>query len=98
MKFPLGRQMATPGALAAIDEAGQSPTEFLARHATGDWGDVCLSDQHANELAIADGSRIFSKYHTKLGVPLFVITEADRGGGTRTSLCGLGTGVCGARG
>jgi hypothetical protein len=34
--FPLGQVVATPGALAAIENAGQQPGDFLARHVTGD--------------------------------------------------------------
>lgn len=46
-KFSLGHILATPGALEALQEAGQTPTEFLKRHARGDWGDVCEQDQEA---------------------------------------------------
>ena len=38
--FPLGRIVATPGALAALERAKQPPTSFLARHAIGDWGEL----------------------------------------------------------
>ncbi|MHB8413368.1 MAG: hypothetical protein ACYDDI_15680 [Candidatus Acidiferrales bacterium] len=38
--FPLGQIVATPGALAALEKAGQQPHEFLARHVHGEWGDV----------------------------------------------------------
>ena len=40
-KFPLGQIVATPGALEAIAQAGQTPDFFLAKHASGDWGEVC---------------------------------------------------------
>jgi hypothetical protein len=33
--FPLGRLVATPGALAALQKAGQSPAEFLSLHVRG---------------------------------------------------------------
>ncbi len=33
-KFDLGNVVATPGALKAIREAGQTPTEFIKRHAS----------------------------------------------------------------
>jgi hypothetical protein len=42
-KFTLGRTLATPGALRAIQEAGQSPAEFLDRHISGDWGKVTIN-------------------------------------------------------
>ncbi len=34
--FPLGQVVATPGALAALEKAGQLAQEFLSRHAHGD--------------------------------------------------------------
>jgi hypothetical protein len=76
--FPLGQTVATPGALKALQTAGQSPAEFLDRHVRGDWGDVCDEDSEANDLALKDGSRIFSVYHLKDGTKIWVITEADR--------------------
>ena len=33
MKFHLGQIVATPAALEAIAESGQSPSDFLSRHA-----------------------------------------------------------------
>ena len=78
MLFPLGQAVATPGALEALQEAGQNPAEFLNRHVNGDWGDLDAEDKSANERALHDGSRIFSAYSTSAGVKLWVITEADR--------------------
>jgi len=77
-KFPLGRIVATPGALEAIQEAGQEPAEFLLRHQAGDWGDVCEEDRQENELSLKKGFRLLSVYYTAKGVKLWVITEADR--------------------
>jgi len=77
-KFRLGKLVATPGALAALTEAGQSPMEFVARHLQGDWGDCCQEDRRANEGALRDEARIFSVYRTSKGTKLWVITEADR--------------------
>ena len=76
--FPLGRIVATPGALAALAAAEQTPQEFLARHRRGDWGDLSEEDRHENELSLRAGFRLLSAYHTKLGVQLWIITEADR--------------------
>jgi hypothetical protein len=42
--FPLGQIMAPPGAIAALERAKQSAACFLARHATGDWGELEPSD------------------------------------------------------
>jgi hypothetical protein len=42
--FTLGQVVATPGALAAIEKAGQQPGDFLTRHVNVDWGDVPPED------------------------------------------------------
>ena len=68
----------TPGALRALEGAGQQPTEFLARHVTGDWGDLCDEDKAENELSVGQGFRILSSYELNTGAKVWVITEADR--------------------
>ena len=67
-----------PGALAAIEKSGQQPGDFLARHVSGDWGDVPPDDIKENELSLRHGFRLLSAYHTSAGDKLWVITEADR--------------------
>jgi hypothetical protein len=56
-KFRLGKLVSTPGALAALTEAGQSPMEFVSRHVQGEWGVCCEEDRQANEDALAKGDR-----------------------------------------
>ncbi len=84
-KFSLGRIVATPGALEALQKAGQTPTEFLKRHAWGDWGDVSEEDRQANDQALIDGSRILSVYRTSLGRRVWIITEAANDSGNRAA-------------
>jgi hypothetical protein len=76
--FPLGQVVATPGALSALAEAGQTPLEFIARHATGDWGDLGEEDRRENERSLRDGCRLLSAYRLQDGTKIWVITEADR--------------------
>ena len=76
--FPLGQVVATPGALAALEKAGQQPQDFLARHIHGDWGDLCDEDRNENQLSLEQGFRLLSSYRTLADVTLYVITEADR--------------------
>lgn len=83
--FPLGQIVATPGALNALEKAGQTPLEFLTRHVRGDWGDVCEEDAEANEQSLKDGSRILSSYRTKLGQKVWVYTEATDDHGQRAA-------------
>lgn len=77
-KFPLGQLVATPGALCALQEAGQSPAFFLEKHVSGDWGEVCADDRRANDEALVSGERLLSAYKTLRGVKIWIITEADR--------------------
>jgi hypothetical protein len=75
--LPLGRVVATPGALKLLSEMGEDPFGYIARHATGDWGDLCAFDHRQNEIALRDGYRVFSSYDAPAG-RVWVITEADR--------------------
>lgn len=83
-RFRLGRLVATPGAIAAMQRAGQDPLIFVQRHRSGDWGDVCAGDAKANDEAVAhegdpeQQARVLSAYTTSAGERLWVITEADR--------------------
>lgn len=76
--FDLGQVVSTPGAIEALQRAGQPAWEFLARHVRGDWGVVDDEDKAANDAAIQDGSRLLSAYVLKTGERLWIITEADR--------------------
>ena len=77
-KFPLGQTVATPGALAALQEAGQSPAGFLSRHVSADWGEICAEDKRLNDEALVNGERVLSAYRTARNVRIWLITEADR--------------------
>jgi len=82
-KFDLGQLLATPGALSTLAQSGQSPSEFLSRHAAGDWGEVCPEDAALNDAALVDGSRLLSAYRTKANKRLWIITEATDDEGRR---------------
>ena len=77
-KFELGQLVATPGALAALEESGESPGAFLTRHAAGDWGDLSEEDRKENEFSSAHGFRLLSSYCLRNGTKLWIISEADR--------------------
>ena len=77
--FALGRTYITPGALAALEAAGEPPAEFLQRHVQGDWGELDEEDSALNEAGVGSGEdRIFSAYRTGLGRCIWCITEWDR--------------------
>jgi len=76
--FPAGQIVATPGALALLEQANKSPLEFLSRHFRGDWGDLCQDDKAENELSLKYGFRLVSSYQVMNTEKLWIITEADR--------------------
>ena len=76
--FALGEIVATRGALAALEKAGQPPLLFLLRHAGNDWGEVCSEDWQANDEAVEAGDRLLSAYSTSLGTKIWIITESTR--------------------
>lgn len=77
-RFNLGRLVATPGALAALEATGEAPAAFISRHVNGDWGDLSDDDRKENELSVGRHLRVFSAYHLSDGTKVWVITEADR--------------------
>jgi hypothetical protein len=75
--LPLGKVVATPGALKLLSEIGEDPFGYIARHATGDWGELCAFDRRQNQIALRNGYRVFSSYEMITG-RVWIITEADR--------------------
>jgi len=78
VSFDLGRMVATPGALEALERSGETPLAFLCRHVAGDWGDVDEHDRAENELSVREGFRLLSAYKLLDGTKIWIITEADR--------------------
>ena len=70
--------MATPAALHAIEDSGQTPDFFLDHHVQGDWGEVDDGDKALNNVAVVNGERLLSAYRTLRNVRVWIITEADR--------------------
>jgi len=77
-KFPLGEIVATPGALDAFERSCETPLQYLVRHASGDWGEVCDDDKRLNDEAVGQGTRLLSSYCLRSGEKVWIITEADR--------------------
>lgn len=64
----------------ALNDAGTVPAALLARHQSGDWGNIGNHDVAANQEALKHSLRVFSSY-VLLGAGnsrAWVITEADR--------------------
>ena len=78
-RFSPGQVVATPAALAALNEHGFSPDALLTRHLRGDWGDALHPDDAGrNDQALLDGDRILSSYEIAPGIIVLVISEWNR--------------------
>ena len=74
-RFTLGQVAIT--ANASLRLSTEEVLTALARHASGDWGDLCPEDARANTHALDQGGRLFSAYGHG-ATRFWVITEADR--------------------
>lgn len=52
--------------------------QAIARHARGDWGELCPEDVEENELSLKEGFRLLSAYTDRRGTKFWIVTEADR--------------------
>ena len=78
VRFQLGRLFMTPGAIEALEDAGQSAQDFISRHARLEQGELCDEDHRENLYSVSRPLRIFSAFKTARGVKIWCITEADR--------------------
>ncbi len=76
-KFHLGPLVATPGALEALGRNRSNGLEYLARHARGDWGDLCDEGKQSNDAALRTGARLLSAYRLGDGTKIWIITDAE---------------------
>jgi len=81
--FELGQVIATPAALKAIADSGEEATDFLTRHAFGDWGSVFDEERERNDTAVRTGGQIVSEYRTGDGIKTRVVTSAADPSGYR---------------
>lgn len=76
--FPLGQLVMTPAAETALAAAQLHPVQLLARHVTGDWGNLPEEDVAENLFSLEEGFRLFSAYDLDTGERIYAITEWDR--------------------
>lgn len=74
--FPLGESVITANARDTLHP--EDVKLAIDRHGRGDWGELCTHDREENEIALAQGFRLFSRYRDRAGVYFYVIIEHDR--------------------
>ena len=77
-RFPTGQLVVTAGVDELIRQGRLNPSAYLARHLSGDWGDLCDEDRHFNDAALKSGDRLLSSYRVAPSLTLWIITEWDR--------------------
>lgn len=75
--FDMGQIVVTSGASYSLHRIERHPVQLLARHATGDWGQLPEQDIEENEHSLKHGFRLFSAYNIE-DARFYVITEWDR--------------------
>ena len=83
--FPLGACVVTRSVNEAMsdDRFRAFVMNCIARHASGDWGDIDIEDRTFNDQALRDGERLLSAYDVPPPSPgpdgnVWIITERDR--------------------
>lgn len=75
-RFAVGRLVSTTGAIDSL--IADDVVRALARHLSGDWGDLDEHDWKSNDHALEFGGRILSQYFDQDGTKFWIITECDR--------------------
>jgi hypothetical protein len=74
--FSLGQTVITANAQSTLHP--EDVLKAIQRHARGDWGDLCDEDRAENARSLVRSGRLFSVYHDRNRVKMYVITEWDR--------------------
>lgn len=83
--FEMGQMVVTGNCLNKLEADGEfeETREFITRHISGDWGDLCKEDKQVNKEALETGDRLMSAYKTSSGTDVWVITDAVSQSGHR---------------
>ncbi len=87
-KFDPGQIYLTPGAMQVLAQPRApelSLETLMARHMSGDFGDIDEADRHANVIALADGNMILSSYRLDAETTLWIISDPADDAGRRVT-------------
>lgn len=73
-RFPLGRILMTPGAIAALQSAGENGGGVPGPPRKSRLGRVCVDDIERNGAALVDGERLVSAYTLRNALKIWIIT------------------------
>ncbi len=76
--FALGEVTVSQQAAAALSQVDEAAAAFLARHQSGDWGEVDEVQRRANEFGATCGHGVISRYRLPDGTLLRVATAVDQ--------------------
>ena len=76
-RFPLGEVSTARSAFERLHALALEPSDLIARHQVGDWGDVDDADFAMNEESLNEEQRFFSVYEIE-AERFWVLTSADR--------------------
>ena len=77
-RFRVGWMALSPEVLFTFLESEEDPKTLVSRHIAGDWGEVGPEEWARNEYAVTHGERVESRYRTRQGRTLTLITEGNR--------------------
>lgn len=78
MRFDVGEIIITPGASDALAANGKTADDLLARHQSGDWGNVSDQVREVNERGLVEQFNLQSLYPMPDGRQLIVVTNHQR--------------------
>ncbi|MBN6738875.1 hypothetical protein KTE60_31325 [Burkholderia multivorans] len=73
-----GRIKMSTAARAVLASLDRREMEFVIRHAIGDWSELPSTEHLANQLAIAEGGIVSSRFSLDPATWVYVTTQADR--------------------
>jgi len=76
--FDVGEIVITPAATAALEASRQTLSEILARHSSGDWGEVSAAVRLVNERGLTEFFNLQSCYSIGEGQHLVIVTNGER--------------------